>query len=77
MPVRKRRLIRNSILPNVTGARNFATGFRRGHNRRGRVMVGRVGRFFGVFDSEPQPGIAYTTIREGIEFGNQHLRKRR
>lgn len=77
MPTRKRRLIRNSIFPNVTGARNFATGFRRGHDRRRRVMVGRVGRFFGVFDGEPQPGIAYTTIREGIQFGNRHLLKKR
>ncbi|KKN56909.1 hypothetical protein LCGC14_0567620 [marine sediment metagenome] len=74
MAARLGRLIANSVFATPTAAGNFATGFRRGRgDPRGRIRVAPVGQFWGVFDSLPERGISYITIRQGVAFGNRHL----
>ncbi len=74
----RRRLVASSVSPTKTAAGNFATGYRGGRFGRplkapGTVTVGRVGRFWGVFDINPAPNVTTLTIEQGIREGRLHF----
>ncbi len=65
-----KRLVAGLIEKTKTGAGDFARGYRRGLPR-GSVKVEPVGKYWGVFDYDPQPGRSYMTIEEGKEYGKR------
>lgn len=57
-----------------TAAGHFATGYRgkrfgRPGKPPGSVKVEPVGKYWGVFDYDPQPGFQYITVAEGKRRG--------
>ena len=70
----KGRLVADSVYETKTAAGHFATGYRgrrfgRPGKPRGSVRVERVGKYWGVFDYDPQPRVRYITMAEGIRRG--------
>ena len=72
-----RKLVGNSIQLTKTAAEHFAKGYRsksfgRTGKPRGTVTIGRVGKYWGVFDSDPQPGTGrYMSIEQGKALGRR------
>ena len=67
-----KRLVSGLIEATKTGAGDFARGYRRGKPR-GSVKVEPVGKYWGVFDYDPQPGVEYMTIEEGEKLGKSRF----
>jgi len=72
----KGRLVQGSIHETKTAAGHFATGYRgkrfgRVGKPRGSVKVQPVGKYWGVFDYEPQKGVMYISVAEGIKQGKR------
>ena len=72
----KWRLLSNSISGTKTAAGHFAKGYRgkrfgSAGKPRGTVKVGRVGRYWGVFDINPHPQVHVITIVQGIKQGKR------
>lgn len=72
-----RKLIAHSIHETKTAAGHFAKGFRGKHfgrpgRPRGTVKVGKVGKYWGVFDLKPEVGIHYISPEEGKREGKRH-----
>jgi len=70
------RLVATSVSPTKTAAGHFATGYRGsrfGKTRKpyGSVQVRPVGRYWGVFDSDPQRGVHYWTVEQGRAYGKR------
>ncbi len=73
------KLIDGSIHETKTAAGHFAKGYRGSRfgktaKPRGSIKVGPVGKFWGVFDHDPELGRDYITIQEGIEQGKLYQR---
>ncbi|GAI42878.1 unnamed protein product [marine sediment metagenome] len=70
-------LAASSIFATKTAAGHFARGWRRRgrwaelQGPRGSVRVEPVGKYWGVFDYDPEPGVPSMTIEEGIELGKR------
>ncbi len=76
------RLVEGSINPTRTAAGNFATGYRskrfgRPGKPAGSVRVQTVGRYWGVFDYDPQDGVSYITRAEGLRWVNRQISRKR
>lgn len=72
----KGKLVDGSIHETKTAAGHFATGYRSKRfgmpgRPRGSVRVGRVGKYWGVFDLAPRPGGRYMSIPKGIAMGKR------
>ena len=70
MTAPRRRLVSDSVYTTRTAAGHFAQGYRgkrfgRQGKPRGSVRVDKVGRGWGVFDYDPQPGVRYITVEQG------------
>jgi len=65
-----KRLVSGLIEATKSGAGDFARGYRRGKPR-GSVKVEPVGKYWGVFDYDPQPGVKYMTVEEGEKYGQR------
>lgn len=72
----KWKLLSNSIYETKTAAGHFAKGYRgkrfgSAGRPRGTVKVGRVGKYWGVFDINPHPQVHTITVAQGIKKGKQ------
>ena len=72
-----RKLVSGSVYQTKTAAGHFATGYRSkrfGFPGRppGSVKVGKVGKYWGVFDYKPSPGIGrYISTEQGKALGKR------
>ena len=73
---RKGYLVAGSIYETKTAAGHFAKGYRgKRFGRQGKplgsVKVRPVGKYWGVFDYDPQRGMTYISIAKGIKLGKR------
>ena len=71
-----RKLVAHSIYETKTAAGHFAKGFRSkrfGSPGRppGTVKVGKVGKYWGVFHTKPEPRVHYISLEEGKREGKR------
>jgi len=71
-----RKLVESSIYPTKTAAGHFAKGYRgksfgRPGKPPGSVKVGKVGKYWGVFDYEPSPRGRYISLDKGKREGKR------
>jgi len=71
-----RQLVDGSIYETKTAAGHFAKGYRSKRfgspgRPRGSVKVGKVGKYWGVFDYKPKPGGRYMSLDKGKKLGER------
>ena len=70
------KLLAHSISETKTAAGHFATGYRgrrfgRQGKPRGSVKVGKVGKYWGVFDKDPERHVKIISIERGKQEGKR------